>query len=136
MKKLIILTLASLFSLSLAAQTLTLMSYNIRTSSANEYDGPNGWELRKAASVKMLRAERPDVVGMQEARPDQDAFSVTICRISTTEYLSAAILTIQSMRLVPCGITNRSSISSAQIRSGSARRLMSRRKDGTGCTTG
>lgn len=74
MKKLIILTLASLFSLSLAAQTLTLMSYNIRTSSANEYDGPNGWELRKAASVKMLRAERPDVVGMQEARPDQDAF--------------------------------------------------------------
>lgn len=60
--------------LPLSAQSITVMSYNIRSSTKNEQDGPNGWELRKEAAVKMLLAERPDVVGMQEEMPDQEEF--------------------------------------------------------------
>ena len=59
---------------SLSAQTITVMSYNIRSSTKNEQDGPNGWEHRKEAAAKMLLTERPDVVGMQEEMPDQEEF--------------------------------------------------------------
>ena len=60
--------------LPLSAQTINVMSYNIRSSTKNEQDGPNGWVHRKEAAVKMLMAEKPDVVGMQEEMPDQEEF--------------------------------------------------------------
>jgi len=66
--------LSSLMAVSLSAQTINVMSFNIRSSVKNEVDGPNGWEYRKAAAVKMLLAEKPDVVGMQEEMPDQEAY--------------------------------------------------------------
>ena len=59
---------------TLLAQTINIMSYNIRSSTKNEQDGVNSWENRKQAAVKMLLAERPDVVGMQEEMPDQEAY--------------------------------------------------------------
>ena len=58
----------------ISAQSITVMSYNIRSSTKNEQDGPNGWVYRKEAAVKMLLAEKPDVVGMQEEMPDQEAY--------------------------------------------------------------
>jgi len=58
----------------LLAQTINVMSYNIRSSVKNEQDGPNGWVYRKEAAVKMLMAEKPDVVGMQEEMKDQEVF--------------------------------------------------------------
>lgn len=59
---------------SLYAEQITVMSYNIRSSVKNEQDGVHGWEYRKEAAVRMLLAERPDVVGMQEEMPDQEAY--------------------------------------------------------------
>ena len=72
MKRYTLILLASVLTFSLAAQTITLMSFNIRTSTAD--DGSNNWEYRKEAAARMLRAEHPDVVGMQEVRPNQEAF--------------------------------------------------------------
>lgn len=74
MKRSILLVSVSLLVLSLSAQTVSVMSYNIRSSVKNEQDGENGWEYRKAAAVKMLLAEKPDIVGMQEEMPDQEAY--------------------------------------------------------------
>jgi endonuclease/exonuclease/phosphatase family metal-dependent hydrolase/lysophospholipase L1-like esterase len=59
---------------TLSAESVTVMSYNIRSSVKNEQDGANGWVFRKEAAVKMLLAEKPDVVGMQEEMPDQEAY--------------------------------------------------------------
>lgn len=76
-RKLIILAalMLSPFVLSpILAQSITIMSYNLRSSVKNEQDGVNSWENRKAAAVKMLLAEQPDVVGMQEEMPDQEAY--------------------------------------------------------------
>ena len=75
-KKLCILTaLFVAFSAQLlVAQSITVMSYNIRSSTKNEQDGEHGWVHRKEAAVKMLLAEKPDIVGMQEEMPDQEAY--------------------------------------------------------------
>lgn len=63
----IIPTLAMLLaSLSCKRETtLDVMSYNIRLGVAN--DGENSWENRKAATPAMLRANKPDIFGVQEA---------------------------------------------------------------------
>lgn len=58
----------------LSAQTINVMSYNIRSSVKNEQDGIHGWVHRKEAAVRMLLTEKPDVVGMQEEMPDQEAY--------------------------------------------------------------
>ena len=51
--------------------TLEVMTFNIRMSGAEEADGNNRWDNRREAVAGMLLAERPAVVGMQEACPDQ-----------------------------------------------------------------
>ena len=73
-KKLCILTaLFVAFSAQLlVAQSITVMSYNIRSSTKNEQDGEHGWVHRKEAAVKMLLAEKPDIVGMQEEMPEMN----------------------------------------------------------------
>lgn len=43
---------------------LRVMSFNIRFGTAN--DGPNRWELRKAAVVKTIQQYAPDLLGTQE----------------------------------------------------------------------
>ena len=74
MKRSIVFAIVCLLALAVSAQTVTIMSYNLRSSTKNEQDGANGWINRKEAAVKMLLTERPDVVGMQEEMPDQEAY--------------------------------------------------------------
>lgn len=44
---------------------LKVMSYNIRLGVAN--DGTNSWQYRGPATIDMLKAQKPDVMGVQEA---------------------------------------------------------------------
>lgn len=46
------------------AEALRVMTFNIRTITND--DGVNQWEQRRELVVVMLRAEQPDVIGMQE----------------------------------------------------------------------
>ena len=48
-----------------------VISYNIRYNAVPEKDGINKWDNRKPATVKMLKQEKPDFFGVQEALPDQ-----------------------------------------------------------------
>ncbi len=57
---------------ALAATTLVsleAMSFNIRFGTAN--DGENAWPLRRSALLTQLKAESPDVLGLQEALAGQ-----------------------------------------------------------------
>lgn len=56
-------------SVSDSGRKIKVISYNIRYSQAN--DGENRWENRKHASVAMVEALKPDVLGVQEALSDQ-----------------------------------------------------------------
>ena len=51
-----------------------IISYNVRLSSAPETDGDNRWELRRDASIKMVAAQKPLAMGLQEACSDQIDF--------------------------------------------------------------
>lgn len=48
----------------LSAQTLRVMSFNVRLPVAS--DGPNRWEQRRDLMVRTIREQRPDVMGTQE----------------------------------------------------------------------
>ena len=48
-----------------------LISFNIRYNVASGEDGENQWDKRKSATVKMLKEEKPDLFGLQEALSDQ-----------------------------------------------------------------
>jgi len=48
----------------LAAQTLRVMSFNVRLPSPD--DGANRWELRRDLMVRTIREQAPDLVGTQE----------------------------------------------------------------------
>ena len=52
------------------------MSYNVRLSVAN--DSLNAWPLRRGASERMLQLERPALLGLQEACPDQVEYFDTV----------------------------------------------------------
>lgn len=56
---------------------LVVMSYNIRNSHAE--DGDNAWEIRRIATPAMLEAVQPDIIGIQEAYPEQEQFIVEQC---------------------------------------------------------
>jgi len=45
------------------------MSFNIRLNTA--HDGPNAWPYRKDLAASMVLLHQPDIVGLQEALPDQ-----------------------------------------------------------------
>lgn len=55
-----------------APASITVMSYNIRNSGAN--DGTNSWVYRYPASALMVDDQRPDIIGMQEVLPDQASY--------------------------------------------------------------
>lgn len=57
--------------------TLDVMSYNIRLGVAD--DGENSWENRKAATPAMLRANKPDIFGVQEAYDFQISYIEEQC---------------------------------------------------------
>jgi endonuclease/exonuclease/phosphatase family metal-dependent hydrolase len=48
---------------------LRVMTFNIRLNLAS--DGPNAWPHRKEAVASMIRFHRADLIGVQEALPDQ-----------------------------------------------------------------
>ena len=53
------------FQPAAAQDALVVMSYNIRYGTAN--DGENRWELRRPHVIDLIKAQNPDVVGLQEA---------------------------------------------------------------------
>ncbi|MDO1528383.1 endonuclease/exonuclease/phosphatase family protein [Fulvimonas sp. R45] len=59
----------------LAAQTLRVMSFNVRTLAAK--DGPNRWELRRDLMVRTIREQHPDVMGTQELYKQQGDYLVS-----------------------------------------------------------
>ena len=61
----LILSLVILLNLTLQAQDLSVISYNIRYNSSN--DGPDQWDLRKAELVDQLKKHTPSTFGVQEA---------------------------------------------------------------------
>lgn len=50
---------------ALAPEPLTVMTFNIRYGTAD--DGPDRWELRRGQLIDLLKAQDPDVIGLQEA---------------------------------------------------------------------
>src|SRR5687768_9328859 len=60
----ILLTLTAAVT-ALAQEPLTVMSFNIRYGTAD--DGPDRWELRREQMFGLLKAQAPDIVGLQEA---------------------------------------------------------------------
>ena len=63
---------ATLMALAMNAQDLKVISYNIRSSEAK--DGTNSWMYRYAATAEMIQDQNADVLGLQEALPDQIRF--------------------------------------------------------------
>lgn len=59
---------------SVNGDTVRVMSFNIRLSSAAMKDGPNRWTNRRDAVVRMLKTMSPGIFGLQEALPDQRNF--------------------------------------------------------------
>ena len=51
---------------------LKVMSYNIRQGSVD--DGTNSWMYRCPATIEMLKDQKPDIMGLQEALRDQVMF--------------------------------------------------------------
>ena len=60
---------------SLAAQTLRVMSFNVRTGIAN--DGLNDWDHRGDIMVRTIREQHPDVLGTQELNKFQGDYIVS-----------------------------------------------------------
>lgn len=56
---------------------LKVMSYNIRLGSAQ--DGTNSWALRYSATEEMLKDQKPDVLGVQEALEYQIRYIEDMC---------------------------------------------------------
>ncbi|WP_295728851.1 endonuclease/exonuclease/phosphatase family protein [uncultured Muribaculum sp.] len=49
---------------------MKVMSYNIRYSNTIDL-GDTSWDARRQPSIDMIRDENPDIIGLQEPRPDQ-----------------------------------------------------------------
>ncbi|HKZ78567.1 MAG TPA: endonuclease/exonuclease/phosphatase family protein [Pyrinomonadaceae bacterium] len=60
-----------LFAFNANAQNLKIMSYNIRLDVA--VDGDNGWNHRKGFLTSQIQFYAPDILGIQEALPNQVA---------------------------------------------------------------
>ena len=63
------LLLLMVFSNTISAQKLTLMTYNIRLDVAS--DGENAWPIRKDYWASQVTFYEPDILGIQEALPHQ-----------------------------------------------------------------
>jgi endonuclease/exonuclease/phosphatase family metal-dependent hydrolase len=75
------LLLAAAFALTaaqatpLTAQTLRVMTFNVRTGIAN--DGPNDWDHRRDIMVDTIREQHPDLLGTQELNKFQGDYIVS-----------------------------------------------------------
>ena len=77
MKRIIVIILAAVASLSAGAEGIRVMSYNIRLGVAN--DGANSWTNRRDATPAMIYDVRPLVFGVQEAFRFQLDFILEQC---------------------------------------------------------
>lgn len=68
-KKIIYSVLFLLMNVYLNAQTLKVMTYNIRLDVAS--DGENDWNHRKDYFLSQIQFYEPDIFGVQEAKPNQ-----------------------------------------------------------------
>lgn len=68
-KKFFLTLLLSVLCLQMNAQSLKLMTYNIRLDV--ESDGENSWSHRKDFFISQIQFYNPDVFGIQEATPNQ-----------------------------------------------------------------
>ena len=68
-KYLMVFILFALTSVSSHSQNLKLMTYNIRLDV--DLDGENSWSNRKDYFTSQIRFYEPDILGFQEARPNQ-----------------------------------------------------------------
>lgn len=68
-KKIIYSVFFLLMSLFSSAQTVKVMTYNIRLDVAS--DGENDWNHRKDYFTSQIQFYEPDIFGVQEARPNQ-----------------------------------------------------------------
>ena len=68
-KYLMVFILFALTSVSSHSQNLKLMTYNIRLDV--DSDGENSWSNRKDYFTSQIRFYEPDILGFQEARPNQ-----------------------------------------------------------------
>lgn len=75
MKKSLLLALLALTSLSGALLTackstrspqVSVMTFNIRLSPREDFDGDNCWNNRREAVIRMLEETKPDLIGIQE----------------------------------------------------------------------
>lgn len=67
MKRLLIFLICALSLASCAKKSeITVMSFNIRLSPNDSFDGENSWLYRKEAAVRMLNEVSPDLFGIQE----------------------------------------------------------------------
>lgn len=71
-RTIVLAALAGLLFSCTGRDSIVVMSYNVRNS--NAADGDNAWELRRSATPAMLKAVKPDVFGVQEALPEQEAY--------------------------------------------------------------
>ena len=92
MKRFLLFAFAVMFILTQSAMAkknepkeLKVMSYNIRLGVAD--DGTNSWQYRCPATIEMLKDQKPDVFGVQEAFDFQIAFINEYCK----EYKSAGV---------------------------------------------
>ncbi len=69
MRKSIVLLAFSLYALFSSAQSLEVITYNIRLNVA--VDGENAWPLRKEFFTSQIQFYEPDIFGVQEATPNQ-----------------------------------------------------------------
>ena len=69
MKKIVILLIFLLLGIHSKAQSLKVMTYNIRLDVA--VDGENAWPLRKGFLISQIQFYEPDIFGVQEAKPNQ-----------------------------------------------------------------
>lgn len=73
MKKVFIVLFATFFSIALFAQadTIKVMTYNIRCGYCEKPDDINNWAKRKFLVAYMIKTHDPDLIGLQEAEQFQ-----------------------------------------------------------------
>ncbi len=73
-KKISIILLMSILTVSCITDELKVMSFNVRLSPNDDFDGENSWINRRSSVLKMINDLSPDVFGVQEAIYHQAKF--------------------------------------------------------------
>ena len=73
----------ALFDVSNSAE-LGIMSFNVRTSVAKDPCPSGCWDVRKKRVQKLIETYKPDIIGVQEAAPDQTAFFKDVLGFAAT----------------------------------------------------